>query len=345
MNSLERFETAIRLEKPDIPPIMYQHFGAGEWILKDLGLTMQKAHEKPQNIVDCQVRARQLFGHDNMIAGWGAYVEAHALGSIWSWENKTYYYPRVQKYRLSEPDDLSSLVVPDPFEDQMMRTYIEALRLMVNEYGSDVAILGFVNSPLIAAEELRGCERLFMDMITDPSFFKATIDLVTETCTRYAKAMIKEAGVHGILIEDGSVGGDQQSRSGAVDNNLNSTAKLINSIKERGRWALIHNCSSEPYLDLHASLGPSAVDFWVKANINPNQVRSDLGSTCISTGVDGMTDTVMASPCQIESTIIESYRNYGIEGGFIISSGGEIPLRANPENVWAIKRAAQKCRD
>ncbi|MFA5314179.1 MAG: uroporphyrinogen decarboxylase family protein, partial [Methanomassiliicoccales archaeon] len=147
-----------------------------------------------------------------------------------------------------------------------------------------------------------------------------------------------------ILIEDGSLGKDQQSRSGAIENNLESTARLVDAIKYTGRWTLIHNCSSEPYLDLHAKLKPSAIDYWVKAKVNPEKVKMDLESTCISTGVDGMSDTVLASPSQIESTILDSYRNYGTEGGFIISTGGEIPLKAPVENIWAIKRAAEKCR-
>jgi len=342
MNSFERFETVINLEVPDVPPILYQHLGAGEWILKDLGLTMQKAHESPKNIFDCQVRARQVFGHDNMFAGWGVYVEAHALGSVWSWENKTYYYPRIVKYRLSTPEDLASLEPPDPFEDRVMSTYIEALRLMVEAYGSEVPVFGFVNSPLVAAMEVRGCEALFTDMLFDPDFYKKTLDLVTETCQRYVAGMIKEAGVDGVFIEDGSLGGDMLHRD-KTTNELDSVRKLVTLIKRAGKWVLIHNCSSEPYLDLHAALGPDIIDFWIKAKITET-VKKGLKSVCISTGVDAVSDMMLASPEQIEMRIIESYKKYGMEGGFVIGSGGEIPLKAPIENVWAIKRAANKCK-
>lgn len=343
MNSLERFEKAIRLEVPDRPPILYQHFGAGEWILRDLGLTMQKAHESPKNIVDCQARARQVFGHDNMIAGWGMYVESHALGSIWKWDNATYYYPRITRCRVSEPDDLFALEPPDPFEDQMMSTYIEALRLMVDDYASTVPVFGFVNSPLIAAMELRGGEALFMDMIRDPEFYQKVLELVTKTCLGYVEGIIKEAGVDGVLIEDGSLGGDQLRRDQAVVADLEFTRKLVESIKQAGRWVFIHNCSSEPYLDLHGSLKPDLVDFWVKSRVAPDTVKENLKGTCICTGVDGMSDMVLATPEQIEATILDSYHRYGLEGGFVIGSGGEIPLRAPIENVWAIRRAANKC--
>jgi uroporphyrinogen decarboxylase len=343
MDSLERFQTAMALGQPDIPPIFYQHFGAGEWILRDLGMTMKQAHEHPENIVKCQARARKAYGHDNLIAGWGCYVEAHALGSLWSWENKSYYYPRITKYRVTSQDDLSSLSVPDPREDHMMRTYIEALRLMNERYGANVPVLGFVNSPLIAAEELRGCEALFIDTIINPSFYEKLLNIVTETNVRYVTSMIEESGVLGILIEDGSMGMDQLSREQAKKINLPYTAQLVDWIKNKHRWAIIHNCSSQPYLDLHASLLPNAIDFWIKAKVDPVEVKRDLKGICISTGVDAVSDMVMEKPACVERSVLDSYREYGLEGGFLISTGAEIPLSAPVENVWAIKRAAEKC--
>ncbi len=320
---------------------MYQHLGGGEWILRDLGTTMRKVHDDPKRIVECQLRAKAVYGHDNLIAGWGAYVEAHALGSVWEW-GKDYYYPRIRKYRLAEPEDIASIRVPDPMEDPMMRVYVDALGMMVEEYGSAVPILGFLNSPLIAAEELRGCEALFMDMAFNAPIYQKTIDLMTGMCRSYLSAMLK-AGVDGVLIEDGSLGGDQLSRAQAKDKNLASSALLVEDIRSAGKWAIVHNCSAEPYLDMHASIHPNAIDFWVKAKVDPSRTRSDLEGVCISTGADGMTEMMMAKPSVIERSVLTAYHEYGEQGGFVISTGGEIPSTAPVENIWALRRAAEKC--
>ncbi|MEM3068830.1 MAG: uroporphyrinogen decarboxylase family protein, partial [Nitrososphaerales archaeon] len=186
MNSLERFETAVKLNTPDMPPILYQQFGAGEWILRDLGLTMRQAYTSPQNIAECQIRAWKVYGHDTLMAGWGcASIEAHALGSVWNWEKKDFYYPKIIMYRVNEPEDLEDLDVPDPFKDSMMATCIEALKIMMKKYGDKIAVLGFVNAPVLAAEELRGCDKLFADMVLNPDLYNRILDITTRTCIEY----------------------------------------------------------------------------------------------------------------------------------------------------------------
>lgn len=343
MNSLERFETAVKLGTPDIPPILYQQFGAGKQILGDLGLTlMRQAYTSPQLIAECQIRAWKVFGHDNLMAGWGcASIEAHALGSVWGW--KDLYYPKITHYRINELSDLEDLSVPDPFEDSMMRSCIEALKLMKEKYGDKIAVLGFVNGPVLAAEEFRGCEKLFVDMVTNPNLYDKILDLQTRTNIKYAEAMIKEADVHGIFIEDGSLGADQLSREQAIRFNLKYTERLAKEIKKHNKWLIIHNCSKEPYLDLHAGLKPDVVDYWVKADVKSTKVKEDLRNICISTGVDASKDTILAKPEEIEKTVIGAFEEYGRNGGFIIGAGCEIPFNARIENIWAIKRAAIKC--
>jgi uroporphyrinogen-III decarboxylase len=276
------------------------------------------------------------------MAGWGcASIEAHALGSVWSWKDP--FYPKINQYRLNDPNDLEELVVPDPFEDSMMFSCIEGLKLMKKKYGDTVPILGFVNGPLLAAEELRGCEKLLIDMVINPNLYNKILDLQTKTNIRYVEAMIKEADVHGIFIEDGSLGADQLSKEQAIGFNLKYTERLAKEIKKRNKWLVIHNCSKEPYLDLHASLKPDIVDYWIKAGINSSKVKEYLRKICISTGVDAFKDTILAKPEEIEKTVIRAFEEYGKNGGFMIGAGCEIPFSAPIENIWAIKRAAINC--
>jgi hypothetical protein len=94
---------------------------------------------------------------------------------------------------------------------------------------------------------------------------------------------------------------------------------------------------------MHASLRPKAIDFWIKGKVDPEQTRHDLEGICISTGADGMTEMMMAKPSVIEQSVLTAYRDYGTNGGFVISTGGEIPLTAPAENIWALRRAADKC--
>jgi hypothetical protein len=57
---------------------------------------------------------------------------------------------------------------------------------------------------------------------------------------------------------------------------------------------------------------PSVFRLLIPSDIFP------MGS-CIVIGVDAMTDMVLATPELIEETVVESYRRYGKEGGFVIT--------------------------
>jgi hypothetical protein len=53
MNSLDRFEIAIKLEEQDRIPILYQQFGAGYHVEIDAGITVKDAYHDPEKWQAC----------------------------------------------------------------------------------------------------------------------------------------------------------------------------------------------------------------------------------------------------------------------------------------------------
>jgi uroporphyrinogen decarboxylase len=202
-----------------------------------------------------------MYKHDNVMAGFGCgSIEAHALGSVWTWERRELYYPKIIKFGILKPEDVDTIEPVNPTENLIMQNCIKALSIMKKKIGNKVAVIGFLNGPLLVAEELRGCDAIFSDMIIRPKLAHRILDIVTKTCLNYGKAMI-EVGVHGIFIEDGTAGADQISPEQSMEFDIPYLKVLVDEFKKRNCWVILHNCSTAPYLEQQAALRPSVLTF------------------------------------------------------------------------------------
>jgi Uroporphyrinogen-III decarboxylase len=103
MNSMERFEGSMERMPVDRPAIMYQHLGAARSVLTAAGLTMRQGFHDPEIFARISIKARQMTGFDNVMAGWGdILVESRAHGTKWKWPERD-FYPRVDKYAIDGP--------------------------------------------------------------------------------------------------------------------------------------------------------------------------------------------------------------------------------------------------
>ena len=370
MTSLERFEAAMKLEAPDRVPVFYFEFGGATHILTDLGYTMEEAYTDSNKLAHTCMRAQKVYHNDNVMAGWGdASVESHALGSIWKWRGP-YVYPRITEFAVKCPDDAFMLEPTDPHEDYMMDKIIEGLRIVKEKVGDKIAVLGFMNSPFAVAAELAPYEKFLTWLIFNPRCAHKMLDVITSMEIEYIKVMIEESGVHGICIEDGWVGAESLSMSMATEFDIKYVKSLADETKKKGAYVVIHNCSSDPYLDLQIGLRPHAIHYWAPANLtwtmpelgDPKKVDKKIAfkrrvddwipemkalkekygnRVCIITGIDNMKTVLFGSPRDVEEEgkkAIEVFR----EGGFMLCGGCEIPLNAPIENILAIARASVK---
>ena len=96
-------------------------------------------------------------------------------------------------------EKITELQVPDPFTTQPMCEVIKAVRILVNELGNRVFVMGRADQgPGALALALRGYERFVMDLAVNeqPELIHQVLDYCVKVQTRYALAF-KEAGAHG----------------------------------------------------------------------------------------------------------------------------------------------------
>ena len=204
MTPRDRFHTALDLGTPDRLPIFYQHLGAAKWLLQDTGLRIHDGLHDPEVFARLSLAALRMYGFDNVMAGWGdLLVEAKAHGMEWKFPERD-FYPRPDKYvPMSEVDKIQPV---DPMDDPSWSIMLKAAKIMVDEAGSDAAVVSGIAAPNLIASEIVGMDNLMMGYLTDPDVVEKLLSTIVQSSIAYCERAV-EAGVENIFIENSLAGG------------------------------------------------------------------------------------------------------------------------------------------
>lgn len=336
MDPLERFYAAVKFHTADRIPLIYQFFGAANHVFKALHTSFKDIYYKPEGVVAFQLKAQELYGHDNvMIPGGCLTVEAEAMGAEIS--IKEHNYPKISK-RVTQDLNMLNLVAADPYQDGRMPIYIEAIRLISDKLGESTPIIGTILTPLGVLMELLGFVQVIKGIKRFPDVIHEALLVVTQTCISYGRAMLKE-GAHGILIEEAGASASLMRRDVCNEFGLQYTKTLINVVKSAGGVIIIHNCSKDPYLDLQVALRPDVLNV---SGGDLKSIKKQFGNQVCLMGNIEPEVIHLGSPKEVRSKAIECIKEWKNEGGFILSTGCEIPHNAPIINVKVLKEAVEQ---
>lgn len=361
MDSKERFEAAINNEKPDQVPLGYIFFGAGNAVLQELGKRFKDVYYSGSGIAKAQLKALEMFGHDNVMSPWGCLtVEAEAFGcETYVKEND---YPKIRGNLLREREDLENLSVPNPEKDGRMPIVLESIEILSKEIGNSTPVLGLICSPTIVATTIRGYENFTIDMFRDPSFAHEILKITTQCCIDFAEAMI-DAGVFGIMLENSCAGEDMMGPEQCEEFVMAYNKKLIGEVKKRDTYVFTYNSSDSPYIDQEIKSGTDVFSFYRGSNgqikekhgWDCDKFHTKIGACvkrfCISDFPDDicLMGNVDPRETMLHGRYADAYAealnclksNADRKGGFILSTGCEVPFEAPVENMRALRDAVR----
>jgi uroporphyrinogen decarboxylase len=196
MNSLERCRAVISHQIPDRVPVDLHNFLTA---VDYAGFPMAEAMLDGEMLAESQLLFWRDFKHDMLLVENGVVAEAGACGCGIEFYNDG--PPRVAQHVLAEGlAKVADLEVPDPFTTPPMCEVVKAVKILVDELGSQVYIQGRADQgPCALALALRGYERFVLDLIENeqPELIHQVLDYCVRVQTRYALAL-KEVGAHGV---------------------------------------------------------------------------------------------------------------------------------------------------
>ena len=334
MNSIERIKSAVNFETPDRVPVIAQVFGHAASLA---GVPLGDYVRDGELLARCQIKALEHYGYDAVFALMDVNVETEAVGSVLTYRPDL--YPIVKSYVLSKVANLDSLSVPDPHEAGRMPELLKAVRTLRREVGDNVLVVGCVLGPMTLATQLLGIESALYLAIDEPESFARILDFSTEIIVRFGVAQI-EAGAHLPIVFDPSASPAVVPHQFFREFELPRLKKVFSSFGEAeavANWLHIAG-PTDPVLPFYPDAGVEIANF--DYCVDPLEAQQAVPRSCLDGNIKSLS-FVEATP---EEVAVESSRLLDLfadRGGFILSSGCEIPPESNPENVAAMVLATR----
>lgn len=334
MNSLDRVAAAVQFETPDRVPVIAQVFGHAATLA---GVALGDYLQDGELLARCQMKALERYDYDAVFALMDVNVETEALGSVLTY--RTDGYPSVSNFAISGGTLLDKLEIPDPHKAGRMPELLKAASQLRRQVGDDVLVVGCVVGPMTLATQLLGMETALYLAADEPEQFTRLLDFAAEVIIRFGTAQL-EAGVHLPVVFDPSSTPEVIPPQFYRELVVPHLTRVFRAFKQAGsaiNW--LHT----------AGLAIPIYPFYPQTNVeianmdfcvDPQEAMEVLPRICLDGNIKPWS-FVEATPKEIAAESSQLLEQFADRGGFILSSGCEIPPEAKPENIEAMVSAAR----
>lgn len=335
MTSLERIWRTLNFKQADRVPVIAQVGGhaaiLGGRRLIDYLLSGEVA-------ACAQIDALKHYGYDAVFAIFDACVETEAAGSTIVFRDDI--YPAVVKYILEPDCDIAALKLPDPRQDGRMPELLKCVTALCKAVGETTPVVGTVIGPMTVLTQLMGMENAFYLAIDEPERFARFFDYATALVQRFGEAQL-EAGAHLILTFDPSASQTVIPPQFYREFVLGRHKRIFDAFRQAGALAnWIHSAGRiDDILPYYQEINVNIVNF--DYEMDPKLAMEQLRGICIDGNIKPLS-FVLDTPDVITARSFELLETFKTRGGFILSSGCEIPPEAKSENISAMVEAAKE---
>lgn len=338
MTSIERVAAAVSFESVDRAPVIAQ---VGGHAAICAGYKLNDYLQSGEIAARSQIAALKLYDYDAVIAIFDACVETEAAGSEISFRDDN--YPIVKKHVLSKNFDSSALAVPDPTKAGRMPELLKEIEILRQKVGRDTPVVGTAIGPMTVATQLLGLETALFMAADEPERFESVLDYACQIVISFARAQLK-AGAHLVLLFEPSASPVVVPPSFYREIILPKHKTVFDEIKKAGSLAnWLHIAGPVlPILPLYKEAGVTIANF--DYQIEPQDAQKALPNTCLDGNIKPMS-FILSNPQAIYENSRDVITKFEQRGGFILSSGCEIPPESKKENILAMVAATKgiKC--
>lgn len=288
-----------------------------------------------ENLVAANIACMQTFGMDAVGLISDPMREAEAYGAQCDYGAET--GPHCANPPIKTLADVQALATPDVTTSRRTADRIAGARLLRQELGSDVPIIGWIEGPLAEACDLVGVSEMLLQLALDPEFSRLLLAKMVPTAKAFAQAQI-EAGCN--IIGMGDAICSQISPRMYVQYVKELHREIIDFIHGQGALVKVHICGNITNLLPHLrELQPDIVDCdWM---VDMDLAYETLGPGIIRSG--NLDPAAVVEQLSAEAVYARTKALVEREKGrpFILSGGCEITPLTPPENLMAMRTASR----
>lgn len=204
MNSRQRVLAALRRQPVDRPPVCNPTSVATVPLMDLVGAPFPQAHRDAHTMTALAATSYTVLGFDSVMPVFSIVQESSALGCSIQWEEKG-NWPSVRMHEpiWRRPADIR--IPPNFLTHPDTRCVLEAIRLLRQQLGDEVAIIGKTMGPWSLAYHCFGIETFLMMSLEDPESTRACLERLKEVTVQFGMAQL-EAGADALTLPDHATG-------------------------------------------------------------------------------------------------------------------------------------------
>jgi uroporphyrinogen decarboxylase len=280
------------------------------------------------------------LGYDAIYVGWESSFNllAEAMGCAMRYPEGD--VPQVMERIIRSGDDLEKLSIPDPLVTGRLPIHMETLEIVKREVGDRVPLFSYVPGPFTLAGQLCDINKLLKSTLKDPEFIHNLTEITTAAAVRYARANV-EAGIDVVVVSDPTASPNLISPQSFNTFAAPGIKKVFGAAREAGAVVSLHVCGqTTPILESMCDTGAQILE--VDHPVDLADAKEQVGHrVCLQGNIDPSDPIFTGTPEAVDEAAERCIAQAGAGGGFILSSGCEIPPEAPIVNIRAMVRAAE----
>ncbi len=320
------------IDRPPCVPLILNHAARviGEKISRYAtdGAVMGAAH----------VAAYRRYGHDLITIFTDTSIIGEAMGTTLEFPDDD--VSRVRVPAVVDQQDLDRLEEIDCRRAGRLPVLLEAVRRCVNEVGGEVFVSVCIPAPFSTAAALRTTAALARDLYRQRDLAHGLIDRASALTEDFATAVHEAGGIPALV--DPVASGSVLSRKTFEEFALGGIRRVIERIRTLGAPGILHICGrTSTIIDLMADSGAAVISV---DQIPLKEAREKVGWRACLMGNVRPTETLLeGTPDAVRAEALACLEDAADNpGGFILSSGCEVPIETPPENIDALMDSARQ---
>lgn len=339
MNGFQRIMAALEGRTPDRVPIMLHNFMMAA---REAGVNMAQYRQNPRTIADCFIRSQEKYGYDGILVDIDTVTLAGAAGVRVDFpDNEPARFRSPSLSRIEEVDDLEPV---DIRAYRGVQVWLEAVRLLREQFGDEIAIRGNCDQcPYSLAGLMRGPIEWMMDLLDETKVER--VRLLLEYCTEITGQFIQlmaTSGAHMISNGDSPAGPDMVSPQMYRMFAQPYEKRIAHLSRKLGMPYILHICGDTTAI-LNDMADTDATGIELDSKTDAARAREIfIGRTAFFGNIDPVHILAQGTVEQVERKTRELLSLFSNSPRFVLNAGCAIPPETPPENIAAMIRAARE---
>jgi len=327
--------------KPERVPVTL--FGGGMWSIHNFGTTFRDLSLDASKMSEMLVQMSGRLLCDIVYAGSG-YNNFHAAALGGTIKFREIGAPDLEAPLVSSEDDLQRLDITAIDREDVIRTIKTALRDVKSRIGDEYVVTMTAWGPFTLGARLVGEEPMMKATFKKPAFVEKVVGFATDLLIHLYEPLVKDGTIEVITLADPTASGDLISRKQFERFAMPYLKRFSDWAKSNNVHTLVHICgNTTDRLDLFPLTGASCISLDHKTDIA--RAKEILhGKMCFAGNVDPVKVMLQGTVQEVEETSRRVIETAGVDGGFVLMPGCDIPPTVPYENIKKFIQVAREWR-